>query len=95
MDPPEIPASLQSHYLLNNHLAKVQQLPSLCQPSPFSKEIDIDQDEQIQLDKEAQLYKNEIMTASAMAARMRKMTLQEDSAVCESIIAMPKTPYIR
>jgi hypothetical protein len=29
------------------------------------------------------------------ASRMRKMTLQEESAVPESIISMPKTPYIR
>ena len=34
-------------------------------------------------------------STSAMAARMRKMTLQEDSAVCSSIISMPKTPYLR
>ena len=26
---------------------------------------------------------------------MRKMTIQEDSAVCESIVTMPKTPYLR
>jgi hypothetical protein len=30
-----------------------------------------------------------------MAAKMRKLTLQEDSVVPESIISMPKTPYIR
>lgn len=30
-----------------------------------------------------------------VTARMRKMTMQEDAAVCQSIISMPKTPYIR
>lgn len=33
--------------------------------------------------------------SSVIAARMRKMTLQEDTAAPESIITMPKTPYIR
>ncbi len=32
--------------------------------------------------------------SSVIAARMRKMTLQEDT-VPESIIQLPKTPYIR
>jgi hypothetical protein len=34
------------------------------------------------------------LQTSAMAARMRKLTLQEDT-VPESIVSMPKTPYIR
>ena len=40
-------------------------------------------------------FANEIETASTVAARFRKMTMQEDSAVCESIVTMPKTPYLR
>ena len=32
--------------------------------------------------------------ANNMTHKMRKMTIQ-DEGVCESIITMPKTPYIR
>jgi len=36
-----------------------------------------------------------IQSASTVAARFREMTMQEEVAVCEPIISMPKTPYLR
>jgi hypothetical protein len=39
-------------------------------------------------------FASDELHTSAVAARMRKLTIQEDT-VPESIISMPKTPYIR